>query len=123
MSPVHLPERLQRGELQLRLWEPRDASAMAVCIGENLRWLAPFMPWVGEEPLRPERRLELITGWRGQFEAGMDAIYGIWLAASVAGGCGLGPSWRHRSADGGPRARWGSSPRFRSDCGGRGCRG
>ena len=62
---------------------------MAVCIGDNLRWLARFMPWVGEEPLRPEQRLALIRGWREQFEAGLDATYGIWLDGAVAGGCGL----------------------------------
>lgn len=89
MSPVSLPERLQRGGLMLRLWEPEDAPAMAACISDNLQWLARFMPWVGEEPLRPQRRLALIRDWREQFAAGLDATYGIWLEGAVAGGCGL----------------------------------
>jgi ribosomal-protein-serine acetyltransferase len=89
VSPVFLPEHMERGGLRLRLWEPGDEPAMAACIGDNLQRLARFMPWVGEEPLPAGRRRGLIRRWREQFEAGLDATYGIWLDGAVAGGCGL----------------------------------
>ena len=89
MSQVILPDRLHRGGLQLRLWEPGDASDLAACIAQNKQRLAPFMPWVAEEPLPRQRRLDLIRRWRTQFDAGLDATYGIWLDGAVAGGCGL----------------------------------
>lgn len=88
MSPALLPEH-QRGGLQVRLWEPHDVTALAACIGDNLHWLGRFVPWIAEEASSAERRRDLIRRWRRQFDAGLDATYGIWLDGAVAGGCGL----------------------------------
>lgn len=89
MSGVELPQRMERGPLAVRLWEPADAPAMSACVAANVSWLARFMPWVDDEPLSTARRLELLARWRSQFDAGLDATYGIWVDGEVAGGCGL----------------------------------
>ena len=84
-----LPDRVDSPWLVLREWEPSDAPALSAAIGRNLEHLRPWMPWVQHEPLAPEDRVGLITGWHEGRLAGGDALFGIFIEGAVVGGCGL----------------------------------
>lgn len=86
---MHLPASLTRGPLTIRLWEPTDAPAMDAAIRANLERLRAWMPWAAQEPLPLAGRVALIHRFRAQFDAGLDATYGIFLDGEAAGGTGL----------------------------------
>lgn len=80
---------LRRGALELRLWRATDVDALAAAIADSQDHLAPFMPWVAEEPLPRDRRLALIERWQQLAANGGDKVFGIWLDGTAVGGCGL----------------------------------
>jgi RimJ/RimL family protein N-acetyltransferase len=47
------------------------------------------MPWVTEEPLAREARIELLERWRREWEAGGDVVVGLFLGTLAVGGGGL----------------------------------
>lgn len=83
--------------LEVRCWRPTDAAALSEAIIEDLEHLRPFLPWVADEPLGEDLRLELIAGWERDRLAGGDALYGIFARGAVVGGIGV----HHRRADDG----------------------
>lgn len=84
-----LPELIQTERLTLRLWTQADAAAMAATVAANIQHLRPWMPWIVDEPLSPEARLALIEGFRTDWDAGGDAVYGVFLDGVPVGGTGL----------------------------------
>ena len=57
-------------------------------IAANLEHLAPFMPWVSQEPLTEAARTQMVRDWESDRVAGGDALYGIWRDGRVVGAIG-----------------------------------
>ena len=92
-----LPARIETERLVLRTWTPDDAVALANAVTESIEHLRPWMPWIGFEPVALEDRQKLIAEWDTKWQAGEDAVYGVFHDGVVVGGTGL-----HRRI--GPRA-------------------
>ena len=83
--------RLLTARLELRCWDPIDSAALQALCAKNREHLLPFMPWAANEPTSVEEKLELIRGWRGNFDLGQDFTYGIFDSegGELIGGAGL----------------------------------
>lgn len=89
-GPERLPDRLAGpGGVIVRRWVPADAEALSAAVGESVEHLRPWMGWVAQEPLAPERRREMIAEWEERWRRGGDLVAGIFVDGRVAGGCGL----------------------------------
>lgn len=85
-----LPEVIDAGDgLVLRRWTAEQVDVLTALITDNLDHLRGYMPWIGEEPKARAARLELIATWDGQWRAGTDVVFGMWLDGEPAGSCGL----------------------------------
>ncbi len=83
--------RIVSPRLLIRCWDPSDASKIGVAIKESLDHLRPWLPWADSWPLSYRRRVELLRKWRGNFDLGIDFVYGIFNPdeSMVLGGTGL----------------------------------
>lgn len=95
MDSSILPAVVPVGGLEVRVWRPGDAVALGEVITDSVEHLRPFMPWVAQEPLTEEARVELIRRWEVDRLAGGDAVYGVFREGRIVGGTGA-----HRSAPG-----------------------
>lgn len=96
--PERLPGRVDGpGGLVPRRWTPADAPALVEAVTRSAEHLRPWMAWIAEEPMSVQQRVELIEGWERDWDAGGDAVYGVFADGQVAGGCGL----HHRLGRGG----------------------
>lgn len=87
---VHwLPDVVRCADLVVRRWRAEDAAALGRAVAESIDHLRPWMPWVAHEPLTGEQRRALIAEWDQGWDAGGDAVYGVFLDGAVVGGCGL----------------------------------
>lgn len=84
-----LPARIETERLVLRTWTVGDAEALGVAITESIDHLRPWMPWVAFEPLAIDDRRKLIAEWDTKWQAGDDAVYGVFHEDAVVGGTGL----------------------------------
>jgi RimJ/RimL family protein N-acetyltransferase len=73
----------------LRTWVDADEPALAAAVTASLDHLLPWMWWAASEPMSPADRLEVFAGFRRDWEAGGDAVYGAFLDGEVVGGTGL----------------------------------
>ena len=91
MATRLLPARIESERLVMRLWHVDDAQRLVDAVGANLDHLRPWMPWIAFEPLSAEQRREWIAGVDRAWEAGGDAVYGMFLRSSgeIVGGTGL----------------------------------
>ncbi|MEW5929317.1 MAG: GNAT family protein [Gemmatimonadota bacterium] len=82
---VHTPR------LVVRCWEPRDAPLLSAAVEASLEHLRAWMPWAAAEPKDLETRIEDLRRFRGNFDLGVDLMYGIFdrPEARVLGGTGL----------------------------------
>lgn len=82
---VHTPR------LVIRCWEPRDATLLSAAVEASLDHLREWMPWAAAEPKELDARIEDLRRFRGNFDLGMDFMYGIFDGpeARVLGGTGL----------------------------------
>jgi len=94
---IRLPERLEADGLVLRRWTIDDAPELQRAVTSSAEHLRPWMPWISAEPLDLEARRTLIGTWQHNWEAGGDAVLGVYVDGEVAGSTGL-----HRRR--GPRA-------------------
>lgn len=87
------PYRIETERLVLRCWEPRDAPLLKEAIDSSLEHLRPFMPWAHDEPQTLEQKLDLVKGFRSQFDLGENFVLGIFSAdeTEALGGTGLHP--------------------------------
>jgi RimJ/RimL family protein N-acetyltransferase len=87
------PYRIETDRLLLRCWDPADAPLLEDAITASLPELRQWMPWVQEEPLPIDRRIELLRGFRARFDTGEESVYGIFTpdGTRVLGGAGLHP--------------------------------
>jgi RimJ/RimL family protein N-acetyltransferase len=84
-----LPARIETERLVLRTWTADDADALGLAITESIDHLRPWMPWIAFEPLAPADRRKLIAEWEVKWQAGEDAVYGVFHDGAVVGGTGL----------------------------------
>ncbi len=90
MPPVNrLPERLEAGGLVLRRWTVEDAGALQRAVAASEEHLRPWMSWIAAEPIDLEARRALIDRWRHEWEAGGDAVLGVFVDGALAGSTGL----------------------------------
>ncbi len=82
---VHTPR------LVVRCWDPRDATLLSQAVEASLEHLRPWMPWAAAEPKELDARIEDLRRFRGNFDLGVDMMYGIFdrPEARVLGGTGL----------------------------------
>ncbi|HLK34380.1 MAG TPA: GNAT family protein [Terriglobales bacterium] len=88
MGPAY---RIVTSRLVIRCWEPADAPKLKEAIDSSVDHLRPWLPWAQNEPEPLERKYERIRRWRGDFDLGLDFIYGVFDRgeARVLGGTGL----------------------------------
>lgn len=79
------------GRLVVRCWQPADAAALKEAIDASLDHLRPWMPWAWNEPESVALKMQRMRRWRGNFDLGVDFVYGIFDRdeSRVIGGSGL----------------------------------
>lgn len=87
------PYRIETPRLVLRPYEPTDAETLKETTARCKEHLLPYLPWARFEPQTLDEKLELILGFRSQFDGASNYIYGIFDRQSNAliGGTGLHP--------------------------------
>jgi RimJ/RimL family protein N-acetyltransferase len=92
MTPARGPAyRIVTARLVMRCWEPRDAALIKSAIDENLEYLRPWMPWIQHEPQAVDEKVQLLRGFRSDFDGDRDYPYAIFDPDQirVLGGSGL----------------------------------
>lgn len=97
VEPLPSEVRVPSGTFHLRRYVAADVEPLGRAVAASVDHLRPFMPWAADEPLPPERRLELFAAWDAEHAAGRSAIFGMFADGAVLGGCGL-----HRRREGRP---------------------
>lgn len=90
---IRAPYRVETKRLVLRPYTPQDAEALRVTTARCKEHLQEFLPWARFEPQTLEQKLDLILGFRAQFDASGNYVYGIFDSQSgeLLGGTGLHP--------------------------------
>jgi RimJ/RimL family protein N-acetyltransferase len=85
--------RIETDRLVVRCYSPEDAPKLKEAIDMSLDHLQPWMPWVKEEPEPLDAKVERLRRLRGDFDLGIDFVYGIFSAddSVLLGGTGLHP--------------------------------
>ena len=88
MGPAY---RMLTPRLVIRCWQPQDAAKLKEAVDSSVQHLRRWLPWAADEPESLERKLERIRRWRGDFDLGLDFVYGVFdlAEARVLGGTGL----------------------------------
>ena len=75
----------------IRCYEPRDAPLLKEAVDSSLDHLRPWMSWARSEPQSIEQKVELLRGFRSQFDRDENYVYGVFSAdeSRVVGGTGL----------------------------------
>lgn len=83
--------RVETERLVLRCWDPKDAPQLQSAIEMSLEHLRPWMPWALHEPEDVAAKVERLRVFRGNFDLGIDFVYGIFTPdeSEVIGGTGL----------------------------------
>ena len=83
--------RIETERLVIRCYQPADALMMHSAIVGSLDHLRPWIPWARQEPRELDWMLSFIRMFRGQFDLGQDAVYGIFdkTETEQIGGTGL----------------------------------
>lgn len=83
--------KIETERLLIRCYEPADAMKMHSAITGSLEHLRPWVPWARQEPKEPEWMESFVRLFRGQFDLGQDAVFGIFDKEQTVqiGGTGL----------------------------------
>jgi len=83
--------KIETGRLLIRCYEPADALKMHSSITRSLDHLRPWIPWARQEPKELEWMESFVRLFRGQFDLGQDAVFGIFDKQETMqiGGTGL----------------------------------
>lgn len=83
--------RVETERLIVRCWNPEDAPLLKEAIDASIEHLRPWMPWVENEPEELSAKVERLRRFRGNFDLGVEFVYGIFDAdeSRVIGGTGL----------------------------------
>lgn len=90
---AHPPYEIHGLDLVLRCWQPADAPLLKEAVDSSLDHLRPWMPWTAHEPQTIDEKVDLLRGFRGKYDLGIDFVLGIFDAdqSRVLGGTGLHP--------------------------------
>jgi RimJ/RimL family protein N-acetyltransferase len=82
---MELPKtyRIETERLLIRCYEPKDAFKMHAAITTSIEHLRPWVPWARQEPKELEWMVGFVRLFRGQFDLGQDAVYGIFDKAET----------------------------------------
>jgi RimJ/RimL family protein N-acetyltransferase len=82
---------IETARLLIRCYLPQDAAKLQASINGSIEHLLPWIPWAQEEPQEIEWSAKFIRQFRGQFDLGQDAVYGIFdkNGTEIIGGTGL----------------------------------
>ncbi|HHG84473.1 MAG TPA: N-acetyltransferase [Bacteroidetes bacterium] len=85
------PYRIETDRLVIRCWNPEDVWKMETAVTSSLESLRPWMPWIKFEPKTIEERINLIRGFRANFDQDEDYIFGVFNKdeSRMIGGTGL----------------------------------
>jgi RimJ/RimL family protein N-acetyltransferase len=75
--------RIETERLLIRCYEPKDAIKMHAAITSSIDHLRPWVPWARQEPKELEWMVGFVRLFRGQFDLGQDAVYGIFDKAET----------------------------------------
>lgn len=77
--------------LLIRCYAPRDAPLLQAAINGSIQHLRPWIPWAQDEPQEIDWVAKFIRQFRGQFDLGQDAVFGIFDKEETVliGGTGL----------------------------------
>ena len=83
--------RIETTRLLLRCYTPGDAELLLRSINGSLEHLRPWIPWAQDQPQEIDWTAKFIRQFRGQFDLGQDAVYGIFdpQEQALIGGTGL----------------------------------
>jgi RimJ/RimL family protein N-acetyltransferase len=83
--------RIETERLVIRCYQPGDAHMMHAAITHSIDHLRPWVPWARQEPKELDWMVGFIRMFRGQFDLGQDAVYGIFdkTESEQIGGTGL----------------------------------
>lgn len=83
--------RIVTPRLVIRCYQPSDAPLLQEASNASKEHLMPFMPWAYDLPASLETELALVRRFRGNFDLGIDFVYGIFNPEEtrVLGGTGL----------------------------------
>jgi len=97
-SGRRLPERLDGpDDVVVRRWVSEDAEALVAAVTESAEHLRPWMPWMAQEPMSVDQRVQMIEDWERDAISKGDVVMGVFVGDRVAGGTGL---HRRLGADG-----------------------
>ena len=77
-------------EIEIRLFELRDAETVFAAVERNRAYLREWLPWV-DFTTSPENIRNFIARVREQFATGRGPQAGIWIAGAFAGSVGCHP--------------------------------
>jgi RimJ/RimL family protein N-acetyltransferase len=83
--------KVETTRLLIRCYAPADAEKLQSAINGSIQHLLPWIPWAQEEPQELEWMAKFIRQFRGQFDLGQDAVFGIFDKdeTELLGGTGL----------------------------------
>ena len=83
--------RIESARLIIRCYVPADAGKLLTAVNSSLEHLRPWIPWAQDYPQEIEWTAKFIRQFRGQFDLGQDAVYGIFdpQEQALIGGTGL----------------------------------
>lgn len=83
--------RIETQRLVIRCWNPIDAPLLKLSVDESRQHLAPWIPWVQEDPSSLDEQIKRLRRYRAEFDLDQDFVYGIFNLAEdeVRGGTGL----------------------------------
>lgn len=85
--------RIATSRLVIRCWDPMDAPRLNEAVESSLDHLRPWMPWAAHYPQPLPALIDQLRRFRGNFDLGLDFVYGIFDRDEkmVIGGSGLHP--------------------------------
>lgn len=97
-----IPHRLETDRLCLRCYNPQDAESLRANVESNVEHLGTFMPWAQFEPQNLDQKMELVLGFRSEYDADRNLVMGIFCRSTGQhlGGTGLQPTGNAREAAG-----------------------
>lgn len=83
--------RIVTERLVIRCWSPEDAVSLKLAVDGSLAHLKPWVPWAANEPTPLDQKIAWLRKSRGEFDLGLDYLFGVFSRdeSEVIGGAGL----------------------------------
>ncbi|NRB63116.1 MAG: GNAT family N-acetyltransferase [Saprospiraceae bacterium] len=69
--------RIETERLVIRCYQPQDAKLLKEAIDVSIEHLKPWLTWATDEPEPLQSKIDRLQRFRGQFDLGVDFIFGI----------------------------------------------